>query len=318
MRDRNGRPVTDLSAADFEVAEDGVAQKVDTFTRVSRGGGIGVGVAWKIARHDGCRQALRPTAPAAAAAPDALADEATTALVFDHLSSESLRLAQRATLDYVPMTGESSVRVGVFATDPGIRVMQRYTTDRALVRQAVERVMPSGTSAEEQKAERTDDLMGRRRELRGQTAASAAGGVAATAPRWRATRRQIGERETELRLIQTELNMIRSFDNLDRAHKGYDTVAGAAGGDRNRCPTSRAARRSSSSRKACRCRPRSRRGSTHVIDAANRANVTTYAVDAQGPAHEEHADERAEGNGRLRRGAADPGRRAGPTGPSSR
>ena len=47
VRDRKGRPVTDLAAADFELAEDGVAQKVDTFTRVSRGGGIGVGVAWR-------------------------------------------------------------------------------------------------------------------------------------------------------------------------------------------------------------------------------------------------------------------------------
>ena len=63
-------------------------------------------------------------------------DDATTALVFDHLSSETLRLAQRATLDYVPMNGESKVRVGVFATDPGIRVVQPYTTDRSAVRKA--------------------------------------------------------------------------------------------------------------------------------------------------------------------------------------
>src|SRR4051794_32504646 len=47
VSDRKGHPVSDLTAADFEVAEDGVPQKVDTFARVSRGGGIGVGVAWK-------------------------------------------------------------------------------------------------------------------------------------------------------------------------------------------------------------------------------------------------------------------------------
>ncbi len=47
VRDRKGRPVTDLTGADFEVAEDGVLQKVDTFARVTRGGGIGVGVGWK-------------------------------------------------------------------------------------------------------------------------------------------------------------------------------------------------------------------------------------------------------------------------------
>jgi hypothetical protein len=74
-----------------------------------------------------------------------------------------LRLAQKATLEYVPLSGESPVRVGVFATDPGIQVVQRFTTDRSLVRQAVEKVVPSGTSVEEQKVDRTDELVGRRR-----------------------------------------------------------------------------------------------------------------------------------------------------------
>ena len=47
VRDRNGRPVVDLSADDFSLAEDGVTQKVDSFSRVTRGGGIGVNVAWR-------------------------------------------------------------------------------------------------------------------------------------------------------------------------------------------------------------------------------------------------------------------------------
>src|SRR5262245_7895374 len=47
VRDHKGKPVTDLTAADFEVFEDRVAQKIDTFTRVTRGGGIGVDVKWK-------------------------------------------------------------------------------------------------------------------------------------------------------------------------------------------------------------------------------------------------------------------------------
>ena len=195
VRDRNGRPVLDLSAADFEVTEDGVAQKVDTFARVSRGGGIGVGVAWKTPGTTVAVRRPSETNPSAGDTPDASLEETTTALVFDHLSSESLRLAQRATLAYVPMTGESSVRVGVFATDPGIRVMQGYTTDRTLVRRAVEQILPSGTSAEDQKADRTDDLMGRRRELRGQTEASAAGGVAGTSPALARNASAIGERD---------------------------------------------------------------------------------------------------------------------------
>jgi hypothetical protein len=137
VRDRNGRPVTDLNGPDFDVAEDGALQKVDTFTRVSHGGGIGVGVAWK---SPGSTVSVTPAATPPSQAPAAgLQDDATTALVFDHLSSESLRLAQRATLDYVPMNGESSVQVAVFATEPRMRRPALYERPRA-GRQAVARV----------------------------------------------------------------------------------------------------------------------------------------------------------------------------------
>src|SRR3954467_11597015 len=126
VRDRKGRPVVDLAATDFEIAEDGIPQKADTFTRVSHGNGIGIGVGWKSAEHTitGSAGAKTAGAPSTETPPD----DATTALVFDHLSSESLRLAQRATLEYIPLSGESGVRVGVFATDPGIRAVQEFTT----------------------------------------------------------------------------------------------------------------------------------------------------------------------------------------------
>ena len=47
VRDRKGHPVTDMNAAEFSLYEDGTPQKIDTFTRVTRGGGIGVNVRWK-------------------------------------------------------------------------------------------------------------------------------------------------------------------------------------------------------------------------------------------------------------------------------
>ena len=225
VRDKHGRPVTDLAAQDFAISEDGIQQKVDSFSRVSHGGGIGVGVAWKSPQGT---VAVKPTAAKDAPPPaDETLDDATTALVFDHLSSETLRLAQRATLDYVPMTGESKVRVGVFATDPGIRVVQAYTTDRSAVRKGVERVLPSGTTAQEQKADRNDELLQRRRELWGQADSGGSGVLqAGTGAGIMARAAQIGERENELQLIRTELNMLRSFDNLDRDHQGYDTALG--------------------------------------------------------------------------------------------
>ena len=278
VRNKSGRPVTDLSAADFDIAEDGVRQTVDSFARVSHGGGIGVGVAW---RSPGRTVAVTPGLPAPPAnVPDTPPEDATTALVFDHLSAETLSLAQKAMLAYVPMTGESSVEVGVFATGPGIRVVQGYTTDRALVRQAVARVLPSGTSAEEQKADRGDELTGRRRELAGQNQSAAAGAAVGTSALAR-TASEFGEREIERRLIQTELNLIRSFDNLDRDHRGYDTSLALSA-----IVQSLSYRRGRKTiiffSEGLPVSPALSATLDSVIDGANRANVTAYAVDAHG------------------------------------
>jgi len=277
VRDKKGKPVTDLNAADFQVAEDGVPQKVDSFTRVSHGSGIGIDVAWRSPANT-----VNITgAGAAPSDPDAAREEGTTALVFDHLSAESLRLAQKATLEFVPMTGESSARVGVFATDPGVRVVQPYTTNRTHIRQGIEKVAAAGTSTEEQKAQRMEDLLDRRRELSAQAQSAQTSAGAATGATAGLVASEIGARETELQLLQTELNMIRSFDYLDRGHKGYDTSLALlsiieslayAPGRKTIVFFS----------EGLPVTPALSAKLDAVIDAANHANVTTYAIDAKG------------------------------------
>ena len=279
VRDKNGRLVVDLSARDFEITEDGVGQQVDSFTRVTRGGGIGVNVAW---RSPDRTIAVSPGAPptATAATADPADEDTTTAIVFGHLSSESLGLAQRATLDYIPPGGESGARIAVFAADPGIRAVQGYTTDRSLVRQAVARVIPSGTAAEEQTAERTDELVGRRRTLRGESG-SGGGSTSGGGPALARTAAEIGQRETELRMVEQELNMLRSFGQIDRDYKGYDISQGLQTVVESLAPYS--------GRKTIvlfseglPVSPALTARLDSLIEAANRANVTAYAVDAHG------------------------------------
>jgi len=277
VRDRHGRPITDLTADDFRVFEDGVAQTVDSFTRVSRGTGIGIGVAF---RSPSPPIAVAPSARPEGGVPQSAQDEATTAFVFDHLTAESLRLAQRATLDYVPKNGDSAVKVGVFATDPGVRVLQRYTTDRALVRRAVERVVPSGTSAADQQADRAEELMTRRRELQrqGDAAASQATGNSAVVAQ---NASGFGIRDAELRLIQSELNMLRSFDSLDRDVRGHDTTLAllAVIESLSFHPGRKTIVFFSEGLPAS---PVLSTRLDRVIEAANRSNITAYVVDAHG------------------------------------
>ena len=277
VRDRRGQPVTDLAAEDFELFEDGAAQHVDTFGRVSRGGGIGVGVTW---RDPSNTTAVRTSRPAEAETPTSdPATEGTVALVFDHLSTESLRLAQRATLTYMPPSGDSQVRIGVFATDPGLQILQRYTSDRTVVRGAVSRVLPSSTSDDE-RAERGEELRARRRELETANAAVASAASLSGAA-MAGGGADIGGRETKMRLVQTELNMLRSFQHLERDHRGYniasallrvvDTLTALPGRKTivffsEGFPVSPALSAQLDS----------------VIEAANRANVTAYAIDANG------------------------------------
>ena len=279
VRDRNGRPILNLNVDDFAVSEDGVKHRIESFSRVSRGSGIGVSVAW---RTPNTTVAVNPKATSDPSSPTANdpSEEGTTAIVFDQLSSESLRLAQKATLDYVPMSGEAGVRVGVFATEPGIRVLQRFTTDRALIRRAVSEVLPSGLSAEAQQAERADQLRDRQRDLYGQgdPASRASGGNTQTMAQ---NAGQIGARETELKLIETELNMIRAAEFVDRENRGYGTALALS--------TVIQSLAAFPGRKTIvffsEGLPASPALATRldmIIDAANRANITAYAVDANG------------------------------------
>jgi len=277
---RGGRPVTDLTSDDFAVFEDGVPQKIDSFTRVTRGGGIGVGIRWKT---PGTTRVASPVDAGAAqdSAADQAKDEGATALVFDHLSEDALHLAQRATLNYVPMNGDSDIRVAVFATEPHVLLLQRFTTDRVAIRKAVATLMPAGTAAGDQKAERRQDVVDRRRELLATTqalaAAAATGGGGALAQAGPA----MGQTEAELQLLELERSMMDSFDSLDRDHRGYDTTISLVSVIRSlaEMPGRKSVVFFSEGLPVS---PALSARLDDLIAAANRANITVYAVDAHG------------------------------------
>lgn len=279
VRDSRGRPITDLTSDDFQIAEDGVRQAIGSFSRVSRGGGIGVSIGWRA--QGGVAVIGGHGETVAAETPVPAADTATTALVYDHLSAETLRLAQKATLDYVPLTGDSPVQIGVFATDVGVRAVQRYTSDRSMVRRAVSGVLPSGLSDQERRSDRRDDLIARKKSLSGEAdaaVAAAAGGSGAVLAQNAGV---LGQRENELRLVQTELNMLQSFENSERGHQGHDTATSLLAVVRSLAeyPGRKTIVFFSEGLPVS---PSLSAALEGLIDAANRVNVTVYAVDAKG------------------------------------
>jgi VWFA-related protein len=128
VRDRRGRPVTDLSATDFEILEDSVRQQVVAFERYTAAAtAAGVGGA-----KDGGRQRLAEGPP-------------IIALAWDRLEPEGRAIAHRAARRLVQTKAPGEL-VGVFLTDLTLQTIQSYTTDASRLTTAVEQLAATATS----------------------------------------------------------------------------------------------------------------------------------------------------------------------------
>jgi VWFA-related protein len=278
VRGKDGKPVTDLGARDFELREDDVVQEIGSFMRVSRGAGIAVNV--------GVRDPNPPTVvtgPSGSAPTDtAFHDDeypSVTALVFDALSAEAVGMCQKAALEYLPMSGNSATRVGVFTTEPFVRALQVYTDDPSLVRNAVRKIIPAGTESKEQQREAMNEMRDRRALLETQVAqlqGAQQGGAAAAG-----AASGIGQTNLQLRLVQGQMRMLQAFDTMDRDQRGYVTTKSlfAILQSLNELPGRKTVIFFSEglpSSPALRAHLRS------VVESANRSNITVYAIDAAG------------------------------------
>ena len=278
---RGGAPVTDLTSDDFAVFEDGVAQKIDSFSRVTRGGGIGVGIGGKRPRHARVAGASGAE-PAEVSAADRAQDEGATALVFDHLSEDALQLAQRAMLKYVPMNGDSDIRVG--------RVRDRASRVAAPAVHNQPRRDQEGSRRPGACRHGGGRSKGRAAAGRGRSPARAAGehagtrGCGGNRRRWGAGAGwpRNGPDRSGTAASRTRALMIDSFEvarsrppglrhRIDRWCRSFDSLAEMPGRKSivffsEGLPVS----------------PALSARLDHLIEAANRANVTVYAVDAKG------------------------------------
>lgn len=273
VRDKRGRPVVDLSANDFEIQEDQVAQRLGSFSVVERGGGIGIKVGRRVSGAATAAPGSNATEPPT---PAPVEDQPTVALVFDSLRPEPLALAQKAALAYLPMTDGSEARIGVFASAPGLRILQSYTGDTALVRRAVYSLAPAGTAKQEVEAERRQALNERLVTLdalgigRDALAFSAEGGNPT------ASQALVEQQMTEL-----EMRMLRTFESLDRDHRGFGSAEALLSVVQSLAlmPGRKTLVYLSEGLPAS---PSMQARLDGLVSVANRANVSVYAIDAAG------------------------------------
>ena len=269
VRDGKDNPVTDLEAADFEVYEDGVRQRVDLFEVI---------------------RSPEPSSPAppaetGPAAPGAVprsrerTEVALIAFVFDRLSPDARNLAKKAALTYLEGSQRDSDRVGVFLIDLSLITVQGYTNDSARIRDAIERAGERATSSYESSRGRQRDLLSQT-DSGGSPVAPAGGGAAGGAAAG-AAGAAAGAAAAAAQLQEIELRMLRSFEVLERDQQGYATTNGllAVVNSMRLLPGRKTVVFFS---EGLALPPAVQAHFRAVISEANRANVSVYAMDSAG------------------------------------
>ena len=285
VRDKRGHPVTDLQPTDFDVLEEGVAQDIESFKRVSRG------IGFAIVRQEGAGGEPRFSPPESVV--DPLAGTGVLALVFDRLSPEARKLAYKAATSYLKENVLPGDHVGIFSIDLELRTLQPYTKEptalvTSLNRWASQVTTPAGSSGD------------RLKDIRERQAQSEAGRQSAEVTAAAINRADPGlARQAEATMrganveqlyADMELRMLKTFNTLERDQLGYATTNGLLSvvNSLSMLPGRKTIVFFS---EGMSIPPAVQHHFRYVIDSANRANVAIYALDASGLRIESNLEE---------------------------
>jgi VWFA-related protein len=277
VRDKKGRLVRNLTAADFELIEDGVKQQIESFTVVARGAE---------AEPEGDAARTEPAKPAAAApavptqeTPDS---PAVLALVFDRMSPGGRDTARKAALTYLTARHDGDF-AGVFSIDLALHTVQNFTSDpdriRAAIDMAATQAGSSFVSATE-KATSLQTLEQRSQDAENSLAATPTGAGAGSTGTNSAAQ-AAGSAAAAAAAARLEVGMMRSFEALERDQQGFATSNGlmAVVQGLQRVPGRKTIVFFS---EGMAIPDRVLAQFQAVIAAANRANVAVYTMDAGG------------------------------------
>jgi VWFA-related protein len=283
VRDKKGNAVRDLKASDFEVFEDGAKQQVESFRIFGR-------------PLDGPLEApAKPTAaptPAAAspaavpAPPPAAAPEMRPqliAFVFDRLSADARNTAQKAAMTYVERGHVEGDVVGVFAIDLALRTVQPFTTDPSLIRLGLQRAASQANTSFSGDRERTRQIVDI--VSAGESTSSGATSSAPQGPGASASGSGISGAASAGAMNQAigriQVGMLRTFEALERDQQGFASTNGllsVVNGLKSLPGRKTVVFFSEGLAIPANVQEQFR----SVINSANRANVSVYAMDAGG------------------------------------
>jgi len=276
VKDKKGRPIRDLKASDFEILEDGVPQKLESFRFVSREAPAN---ASDVKENKSTAPGTGPATPATRSTP------AVTALVFDRLSPEARSLARKAGLAYAQEDMANGGFTGVFGIDQSLRTVQNFTDDAQLVKAAVEQATGASTSTYVSGASKMRDNIERSvsldQQISSSTTAAAEAGAARDSAGAAAAGAEAGQASMQQKLLEMENQMLDHYERLERDQQGFATINSllAVISPMQNLPGRKTIIFFSEGLKLP---PTVLQKFPSVINAANRANVAIYSIDAAG------------------------------------
>jgi VWFA-related protein len=264
VRDKRGHIIKNLQASDFEIYEAGELQDIISCQIVTLDDTAAQGRSLQTSNEP-----LSPSTP-----PGHVDASRIIAIVFDRLDLSARGTAQKAALRYVDDIARADDLIGVFVTDLTLGIVQPFTTDKEMVRKAINAVATMTTASKGSQVN----------ELRNLASSQPATALAAP-PKYTAENRgasvRAGESEADKKMREMQAASIEAFERLQNSQQGFATTNGLLAVIRglDTAPGRKALLFFSTGVDI---------PSTvlphfqAVISAANRASVSIYAVDAAG------------------------------------
>ncbi|PYQ43116.1 MAG: hypothetical protein DMF77_11005 [Acidobacteria bacterium] len=267
VRDKKGHTIRDLRPEEVQVFEDGVKQGPSGFRFLdTRAAGVAVEESLE-AKSDGSRMV--------AGAPGEGRHLNLVTLVFDQLGPDGRQIARKAALDFLELADRPDIYVSVFQVSESLKLVQQFTTSRALVRDGV---MAATGQVATGYTPATADLVGATRESEQTKDLLQALGQNINGVEGAITAAQIGRRAS---MDEMAVNALRLTETLQREQQGRSSLFALLALSRKQ--------QILAGRKTIlffseglHTPPSLEHVLLSTISEANRANVSVYAIDARG------------------------------------